>query len=209
MNIITIDIILQHLYLSFLPLLISINVLSVIPIYLLFIKNTNAQQEKNIINKTIITMLIIGIGFLFIGKMIFLIMGIKISDFMIAGGALLFIISINTLIKHSDNHIETLDKESLAITPLAIPLLLGPATFASLLIVNNMYGYIITIIAFILNLIIVYIVLYKAKNILKYLGENGANAAGKISALLLSAYAVMMIRVGVTDTIMHIIKHLN
>jgi Multiple antibiotic transporter len=136
-------------------------------------------------------------------------MGISIYDFEMAGGVLLFIISINNLLAEKRKLYSSADKADLGVVPIGVPLIVGPGVLTTLLIITGIYGYIIVTIAFIINLLIVYVVLKNTRLFLRYLGKNGSNAAGKLAALLLAAYAVMMIRVGVINTIITYMKSLH
>jgi small neutral amino acid transporter SnatA (MarC family) len=52
-----------------------------------------------------------------------------------------------------------------------------------------------------LNLLIAWIIFRNASYLMKFMGVTGSKAVSKLSALLLSAYAVMMIRVAITSII--------
>ena len=88
-------------------------------------------------------------------------------------------------------------------------MIVGPGVLTTLLILTGIYGYFVITISFIINLLIVYVVLKNTRTILKYLGKTGSNAAGKLAALLLAAYAVMMMRVGIINTISIYIKNIT
>ncbi len=200
---------LKDIFLALIPIFVAIDVFGILPIYLDFVKDTDVVEEKNIRKNSLITAFSVGIGFLLLGKSLFAVIGISIYDFEIAGGILLFVISINNLLAEKRKLYSSADKADLGVVPVGVPLIVGPGVLTTLLIITGIYGYIIVTIAFIANLLIVYIVLKNTRLFLKYLGKNGSNAAGKLAALLLAAYAVMMIRVGVINTIAIYIKTLH
>ena len=134
------------------------------------------------------------IGFLAVGKSVFALLGITVSDFQIAGGILLFIISIVDLIFPEKTR--TLPKETMGVVPIGISLIVGPAVLTLLLIIVHTYGYFSTLLCLILNLLVVWIAFGQSYRIMKILKEGGAKGIGKVSALLLAAYAMMMIRMG-------------
>ena len=160
---------------------------------------------------SLVTAFSVGIGFLFLGKSIFDVMGISIYDFEIAGGILLLIISIKNLISEKSKIFASADRADQGVVPIGVPLIVGPGVLTTLLIVTGIYkgayGYAVVTLSFLINLMIVYIVLKNTRIILKYLGKNGSNAAGKLAALLLAAYAVMMMRTGIINTVSFYLKH--
>ncbi|MHB1646059.1 MAG: MarC family protein [Candidatus Acididesulfobacter diazotrophicus] len=197
-----------HIFLASIPILVAIDIFGILPIYIDFIKDSDEIEEKHIRNNSLITAFTVGLGFLFLGKLVFLIMGISIYDFEIAGGILLFIISIRNLTSGRENLKKSLNNANadLGVVPIGVPLIVGPGVLTTLLILVGVYGYIIVTISFFINILIVYIVLKNTRILIKFIGKTGSTAAGKIAALLLAAYAIMMVRKGVANTIIHYLK---
>ena len=195
-----------HIFLASIPILVAIDIFGILPIYIDFIKDSDALEEKHIRKNSLITAFTVGLGFLFLGKLVFLIMGISIYDFEIAGGILLFIISIKNLISEKEGLKKSLNNADLGVVPIGVPLIVGPGVLTTLLILVGVYGYVIVTIAFFINILIVYFVLKNTRILIKILGKKGSNAAGKIAALLLAAYAIMMVRKGIANTILHYLK---
>ena len=195
-----------HIFLASIPILVAIDIFGILPIYIDFVKDSDDVEEKHIRKNSLITAFTVGLGFLFLGKLVFLIMGISIYDFEIAGGILLFIISIKNLISEKEGLKKSLNNADLGVVPIGVPLIVGPGVLTTLLILVGVYGYIIVTIAFFINILIVYFVLKNTRVLIKILGKKGSNAAGKIAALLLAAYAIMMVRKGIANTILHYLK---
>ncbi len=85
---------LHDFLLTFIPILVAINVPGVLPIYISISEGMNQAQKQRIITQSVFTALIITIGFVFLGRFVFRVLGIQIEDFMIAGGLLLLVLSI-------------------------------------------------------------------------------------------------------------------
>ena len=149
----------KDIFLALIPIFVAIDVFGILPIYLDFVKDTEADEEKKIRKNSLITAFSVGIGFLLLGKSLFAVMGISIYDFEMAGGVLLFIISINNLLAEKRKLYSSADKADLGVVPIGVPLIVGPGVLTTLLIITGIYGYIIVTIAFIINLLIVYVVL--------------------------------------------------
>jgi len=196
----------HSILLASIPILVGINIFGTLPIYIDFIKHSDALEEKHIRKNSLITAFTVGLGFLFLGKLVFLFMGISIDDFEIAGGILLFIISIKNLLSEKEEFKKSLNHADLGVVPIGVPLIVGPGVLTTLLILVGIYGYVIVTIAFFINILIVYFVLRSTRFLIKILGKKGSNAAGKIAALLFAAYAIMMVRKGVANTILYYLK---
>jgi multiple antibiotic resistance protein len=183
-----------RIFLPFIPLFVAFNALGILPIFASLTTEMSEPEQKRVIRQSILTAFLIGIGFLAVGKTVFALLGISISDFQIAGGILLFIISIIDLI--FPERTRTFPKETLGIVPIGIPLIVGPAVLTLLLIIIHTYGYFSTLLCLVLNLLIVWLVFSQSHRIMKLMKEGGAKGIGKVFSLLLAAFAMMMIRMG-------------
>jgi multiple antibiotic resistance protein len=114
-------------------------------------------------------------------------------------GILLFIIAVVDLI--FPERTRTFPKETLGIVPIGIPLIVGPGVLTLLLISAQTYGYVSTVLCLILNLLIVWLVFGRSHLIMRLLKEGGTKGMGKVFALFLAAFAMMMIRTGITEWI--------
>jgi multiple antibiotic resistance protein len=121
-----------RIFLPFIPLFVAFNALGILPIFASLTTEMSEPDQKRVIHQSILTAFLVSIGFLAIGKTIFTLLGILVSDFQIAGGILLFIISIIDLI--FPERTRTFPKETLGIVPIGIPLIVGPAVLTLLLI---------------------------------------------------------------------------
>ncbi|HPY77927.1 MAG TPA: MarC family protein, partial [Anaerohalosphaeraceae bacterium] len=133
------------------------------------------------------------VAFIFLGKSIFHLLGITISDFMVAGGILLFIIATLDLTTGTKfaRRVETLGA-----VPLGIPLIVGPAVLTTSLMLVDVHGLAATLAAVLLNLLLAIGVLLSADFWYRILGQTGSQAVSKVANLILAAIAVMMIRKG-------------
>lgn len=182
------------IFLPFIPLFVAFNVLGILPIFTSLTSEMAQSERKRVARQSILTGFLVSIGFLGIGRSVFALMGITVSDFQIAGGILLFIISIVDLIFLEKTR--TFPKETMGVVPIGIPLIVGPAVLTLLLIIVHPYGYFSTILCLILNLLIVWLAFGQSHRIMGLLKEGGAKGIGKVSSLLLAAFAMMMVRIG-------------
>lgn len=191
----------MSLILSLIPIFVAIDPIGVIPMYLSLTTGLDHEDRKKVARQSILTACVIGIIFVFTGKIIFKILGITFSDFAIAGGLLLFTFSILDLLREESHPIKKGYSASVGIFPIGTPLIVGPALLTTLIILVDTQGFISTLLAFGLNLFILGVALLKADFILSILGESGTRAFAKIMSILLAAIGIMMVRRGVIELI--------
>ena len=191
------EITLQNFGLTFIPIFVAIDVLGILPLFIGMTRELDSTRKKKLIRDATFTAGALALIFTITGKFIFQFLGITENDFRIGGGIILLVLSITDLLFSSDTQ-RTPVKE-LGIVPIGIPLIMGPAALTSVMIITDQFGYFLTILSLILNLIIVLIVLRNSDLLLKYLGNGGSRAVAKIASLFMTAIAVMMIRVGIMN----------
>ena len=118
----------------------------------------------------------------------------------VAGGLLLLVFAIQDLVIGGKPR-RTRTTGLVGVVPLGIPLITGPAVLTTTLLVARQHGQAWTLVALVANLAIVLVVLRGSDRIMRIVGPGGAVAAGKIASLFLATIGVMMIRVGVVETL--------
>jgi multiple antibiotic resistance protein len=186
--------VIRNILLSFIPLFVAVDAFGVLPIFV-SLTGGLAQKEKNrIVIQSIWTASIIAVVFVLVGKLIFRFLGITIADFMIAGGAILFCISITDIINPTQKR--RMPSDNLGSVPLGTPLIVGPAVLTISLVLESQYGLIPTIISILLNILLAAAVFRSSFRLITILGQAGTKALSKVMHLLLAAIAVMLIRHG-------------
>ena len=187
--------ILGSFLLSIIPIMVAIDAPGVLPIYIGMTEGMERDERKRIALQSVFTAFLIATAFMFLGRAVFNALGIEVEDFMIGGGILLLIISIADIVRVEDRW--TKIPPTLGVVPLGTPLLAGPATLTTTLMLVGNYGYLPVILSLILNLILAWIIFNRAEIIIRLIGINGARAFAKIASLLLAAIAVKFIRMGI------------
>ncbi|NLD98727.1 MAG: MarC family protein [Fibrobacter sp.] len=184
----------QKFWLCFVPLFIAVDALGILPIFISLTYGTTGNQRSRIIFVSILTAMIVGLTFLFVGKAVFRLLGITVADFMIAGGIVLFLIALGELLRNEPA--SQPDIESLGSVPLGVPLIAGPAVLTTIMLLAGEYGVVPTALAVIANIIIAGMIFHLAGLILSIIGSSGSKIISKIANLFLSAIAVVMVRKG-------------
>lgn len=185
--------------LTFIPIFVAVDAIGNIPLFIGIVEGSSKRQRHKIIVDSVTTATVVAVLFMFIGKAILRFIGITIPDFQIAGGILLFVISVKLLLPGASKTLlaNGHDKD-LGVFPLGTPLITGPAVLTTTLMMLDSFGVAPTFISLILNMIIVWITLYKADYIMKLMGSSGTRAFSKIMYILLAAIGVMVVRRGIT-----------
>ncbi len=189
----------QNLLLAFIPLFVTVDVIGVLPIFVTLTQELGKKEKQRVLLQSLLTAFCVSLGFIFLGKAVFKFLGISMSDFMIAGGAVLFCIAVLDIVTSRKQR--RIPGQDLGAVPIGTPLIVGPAVLTTSLMLIDQYGIRVTVFAIILNLMIVGIVFFFSDVLLRLLGRSGSRALSKIMALLLAAIAVMMIRKGIMQII--------
>ncbi|MCM8765887.1 MAG: MarC family protein [Candidatus Omnitrophica bacterium] len=185
---------LKNILLAFIPLFVAVDAIGLIPIFINLTQKFPLEKRKRIIRQSLSTAFFVATGFLFLGKFIFSLLGITISDFLIAGGVLLFILAINDLLAHKEK--VSFSSDTLGVVPIGVPLIVGPAVLTTSLIIVHTYGLFPTLISLTINILLTGFVFSFSLQIINFLGEGGTKALSKITSLLLAGIAVMLVRKG-------------
>ena len=184
---------------TFIPLFVAIDIFVVLPLFLSVTHEISKAKRRVITRESIITALVVSMAFVALGEAIFRILGITAADFKIAGGLVLLIFAILDIVRHGDEHRKVSDV--MGVVPIGVPLIVGPAVLTTLLVLVDHYGVIPTLLSLILNLAIVYLSFINAETIMRIFGKGGIAALSKIMAILLASIAIMMIRIGLENTV--------
>ena len=189
----------NNFLLSFIPIFVAMDAIGILPMFMGFTEHLKKHEKDKIVTQSIITAFVIGVIFLFLGKGIFGVLGVQVSDFKIAGGLVLIAVSLRDLLQNEKGH--KLPSDTMGAVPIGVPLVTGPAVLTTMIILLDSYGIGYTVSSFVVNLAIVWVTFRYSSRISAFIGKAGSKAASKIASLLLTAIAVMMIRKGVIDTI--------
>ncbi|MCX6687856.1 MAG: MarC family protein [Methanoregula sp.] len=185
---------------AFAALFIILDPLLSVPI---FAAMTKGQTPKEIHKQAFIAVAVAGglmYIFLIFNTMIFDILGLNMPSFQIAGGILLFLLGMQEAlgidIGKSKDH-----TKSAAGVVIGTPLLCGPGTITTVMLLSKDYGTLIPFIAITLSLIATWLILYYAAHIQRILGEVVTDIMGKVLGMLVAAIAIKIIFAGIMTMI--------
>jgi multiple antibiotic resistance protein len=183
-----------------------------IPSFLAITENADPLRRKRMARKGALTCFIVLTTFAIAGQLIFKMFGITLPAFEIAGGLILLLIGLDMLEArrsptqetHGDKE-EATAKEDAGIVPLGIPMLAGPGSISSVMVLVGQVpsfwrwqmGAIIG--SIVLTALISYWVLAAASRVRQVMGETGIRILVRIMGLLLVALAMQYFVNGLTD----------
>lgn len=187
------------------------NPVGIIPIFLgLMHKNKNVNVPR------VITLAAISVAGLLIfsallGKHILAFFDVGLDDFRIAGGLLALFVAFEMFQARYGGIIQTVDEKAeaehdihgIAITPLAFPLLIGPAEMSIMITLSNdMQGWknkVLLVSSSVITSMLIAITLVMATPVKRIIGTTGINVATRIMALFVAAIGVHFIMTGIKN----------
>jgi multiple antibiotic resistance protein len=186
---------------AFVLLFAVIDAVGTVPIFIGLTKDFS-EHRKKIVSQAVVIATAILVVFALFGWLIFEIFGITINDFRIAGGIILFIVSVDHL-RGGDERSKGLQPSDIAAFPLATPLLAGPGAISTVIIISaEPYSPFLALAVILCNSVLAYVILSGSNWVSRFFGPNGTVALSRITALLIAALAVSFVVTGVTNIIM-------
>ena len=184
---------------TLIPLMVALDAPGTLPLYVGMTEGVKKHERKKIVRQSIITAFLVTLGFILLGQAIFNALGILVADFMIAGGGVLLIIAVTDVVRAGERKIER--SPEFGVVPLGTPLIAGPGTLTTALVLVSTSGYVPVVLSLIVNLLIAWLIFAQSERIIRFIGLSGSRAFAKVASLILAAFAVKMIRTGVMKLI--------
>jgi multiple antibiotic resistance protein len=197
--------------LSFSAIFFVVDPMGAIPVFIAMTRGDPPQKRREMARRASVTAFFILSIFAVAGTLIFKVFGISLGAFKVAGGVLLLLTSIEMLrVQQQRTRVtpeetqEGVEKEDVAIFPLAIPLLAGPGSIATVTALMGRAGrklFAVPVIASIaITCVASYLMLVAADRISRFLGVTGLSVMNRVIGLIIGALAVQFMFDGVRDT---------
>lgn len=193
-------------------MIIMMNPLSSLSIFLQLTNKFSPANQQKTAFKCGVTMVLIMIITIWLGGDLLDLLGITIDSFRVAGGIILFLTGLSMLqskespLSHTpEDDIAAEERSSIAIVPLALPIIMGPGSISTLVITSNDYPLFmqrawLTVLGVILAMGVGYI-LYHGVSIAKLIGESVIKVITRIMGMLIMAIAAGMFTNGLQGLI--------
>ncbi len=197
---------------TFLTLFVIIDPIGLVPLFITLAGDRTPEEQTQIARRAVLVSAGILLAFSLSGSFLLRYLEISIEAFQIAAGILLLKIGVSMVFDdQAQEPNEAQKRGDVSIFPLAVPLIAGPGTLASLLLLLNrssptLVGSLQSAIEFTIILavsaivlLITYGLLALAKPLAALLGETGINVVTRIIGVLLAALAIQYIADGAIE----------
>lgn len=187
------------------------NPIGVIPIFLSFTQRFKEIRTHRIIIIASVTVALFLINSALLGKEILSFFNVGLDDFRIAGGLLALFIAFEMFQARYSGFMQTIEEKneaeadvhSIAITPLAFPLLVGPAEMGIMITLSNdMHQWgskLMLVISSAITATLIALTLWMATPLDRVMGKTGINVATRVMALIVAAIGVKFIMTGIKN----------
>lgn len=187
-----------------------VNPIGAIPLYISLTDGYQPGERGQIVRITPVAVVAILLVTLLCGEFILRFFGISIGSFRIGGGILLLLMASSMLQARTSraSHTpveaeETADRQSIAVVPLAIPLLSGPGAISTVIVyadrAKSLSAYLLISGGILLVGVAIFLSLLAAPHISRRLGRTGINIITRLMGLILAAIAVEFISNGIKN----------
>ena len=189
-------------------LLAIVNPLGAVPIFVALTSGAQSLERRQIARLVVIAVLAILFGALLLGDFLLEFFGITIYSFSVGGGILLLLMAISMLearlspVSHTPEEArEGASKESVAVVPLAMPLLAGPGAISTIILYAHKSRSPLHYAALGLDILIVCVALWAVLQLVpwitRHVSQTGINIFTRIMGLTLAALAIEFIATGI------------
>jgi multiple antibiotic resistance protein len=185
---------------AFLTLFVVVDPVGLAPLYLSLVRDRSEEEQTQIATRAVLVAAGILLGFGLTGAFVLYHLGISLQAFQIAAGVLLFKIALDMIFVQQERETEAeaqeaKKREDVSVFPLAIPLIAGPGSLTSILVLSrestNYYlGLGVVLAAAAVVVILCYVFLLLSRPLAKLLGQIGINVVTRVLGVLLAALAV-------------------
>lgn len=189
------------------PLFLIMDPLGNLPVCLSMLRDYSPSRQRKILLRELFFALTITILFMYLGAGLMKILNIHQSTLRIAGGVILFIISMKMIFPKPESAAEETEKDPF-IVPIAVPLFAGPSLLAAVMVYgskgdagpNVLSG---VLIAWGMS----FIIMMTGPTMARILGKRGLRACERLMGLILILLSVQMLEDGIAYYITNILAH--
>lgn len=188
------------------------NPLGSLSIFLQLTKQFSTQQQRKTALRCGLSMTIIMVASIWVGSQLLDLLGITIDSFRFAGGIILLLTGLSMLqskespINHTpEDDVAAEERHSIAVVPLALPIIIGPGAISTLIIASDDYPsvpfklWLSALCAFLA--FAMFLILYFGSQIGEFIGESVIKVITRIMGMVIMAIAVGMLAHGLLGLI--------
>jgi multiple antibiotic resistance protein len=188
-------------------LIAIVNPLGAVPIFVALTHGIAKERRTTIVRTVVIAVFLILFAALLIGELLLAFFGITVNSFRVGGGLLILLMAIPMMqarlspVVHTQQEAEEGEsKESVAVVPLAMPLLAGPGAISTVIVYTHkgtgLMHYLFIGLDILIVCFLLWLILKSVPWITKHISQTGINIFTRIMGLILAAIAVEFIANG-------------
>ena len=196
---------------TFFTMLVVMDPVGLAPVFIALAQGRSSEHQRRLALKATVVAGGIILVFGLFGRTLLEHLGISLSAFRVAGGVLLFLVALDMVSARQSGtretpaeEMEAQQRDDISVFPLAIPLIAGPGTLASIMIQANaahgeptlllgVFGVTAAVLA------LCYFALRLSRQIARLLGVTGVNVVTRVLGVLLAALAIQYVADGALD----------
>lgn len=173
------------------------------PIFIVLTKEMEPEQRNSVVDRASLVATAVMLGFALVGKVVLDYLHISMGSLRVAGGLLLLLIALRMLEGESDTPLVQQERD-VAITPLALPLLAGPGTLTTvmLLMSESPNAHLSVVVGIVAAMLVTWLIVRQVTYINRWLGPEGAMIITQLLGFLLAALAVEIGSTGVRELVL-------
>lgn len=185
---------------TFVAVFVLADALGNLPLVLVLTKGMEPEQRQNVVDRASIVATAVLLTFAFAGRLVLNYLEISMGSLRVAGGLLLLLIALRMLEGELDTPVVEQDRD-VAISPLALPLLAGPGTLTTvmLLMSESPNAHLSVVVGIVAAMFISWIIVRQAGHLDHFIGPGGAVIITKLLGFLLAALAVEIGSAGIRE----------
>lgn len=176
----------------------------VVTMFLALTRGDSPQAKKSTALRAISAAAVMASILFFAGPVLFDVIGITLDSFRIGAGALLFLTAVSLVNSGTRSHAKGLpdeDRDDVAVVPLAMPVIVGPATIGTILVLGaelpSFAKTLVGVFGMLSALMVLAVMLLMSGKLENLLGKTGLNILSKMSGLILAAMAAEIVFTGI------------
>jgi multiple antibiotic resistance protein len=201
----------QFALITLASVLFIVDPIAAIPTYLVITRNEGTAERQRTALRACIAMTFLLVAFAAVGRYLFQVLGITLPAFRVAGGLILGVVAFDMLRGERSTQEgrtevrEGEEKEDVALTPLAIPILAGPGAISTVMVLNgeapSWMHRLIVFGSIVVTGVVSYLSLRVGEKLISRVGQTGIRVLTRIMGLLLAAVATQFILSGVKEAL--------
>ncbi|MCC6589259.1 MAG: YhgN family NAAT transporter [Bryobacterales bacterium] len=170
-----------------------------IPLFLAVLKSVAPERRRRVLLRELVAAYVVLLAFLVSGNYVLTFLGLSRETISIAGGIVLFLIALRMVFPPAGGYGSDALKGEPFIVPLAVPLVAGPSTLATVLLLQRSTGATMTSLLLVLTVawVLSAAILLASTFLYRLLGDRGLIAIERLMGMLLVMVAVQMFMDGV------------